>query len=163
MDWLLEFSAIFTWSYQFDKEMFEDITSSIYNTPKNQTFLKTFTHGTDTITMWQIQTANIHIEGLQPIDIKSLRTIFKNEGCIDSENLFTDKEKAIALDDVQTRLSKQNHTDKKASADILICVEKNKYLLTDAKFRVKNINNISPSELREKLNGSKNIVQGDKI
>ncbi len=32
--------------------MFEDITSSMYDTPKNQTFLKTWAYGTDTITMY---------------------------------------------------------------------------------------------------------------
>ena len=57
--------------------------------------------------------AIIRIDGLQSIDIKGLHTILKNEGCIDSENLFTDNEKAIALDDIQTRLSKRNHSDKK--------------------------------------------------
>lgn len=107
--------------------------------------------------------AIIRIDGLLPIDIKGLRTIFKNEGCIDSENLFTDKEKAIALDDVQTRLSKRNHSDKKASADILIYIVKNKYLLADAKFRQKNVKNLSPTELRQKLDCSKNLVKTDEM
>ncbi len=107
--------------------------------------------------------ANICIDGLQDIDIKGLRTIFKNEGCIESENLFSDKEKAIALDDVQTRLSKRNHSDKKASADILIHVVKNKYFLADAKFRQKNIKNLSTTELRQKIDCSKNLVQSDEI
>ena len=52
---LAEDSEIFTdytWSYQFNNDMFEDITSSIYDTPKNQTFLKTWAYGTDTITMY---------------------------------------------------------------------------------------------------------------
>ena len=52
---LAEDSEIFTdytWSYQFNNDMFEDITSSMYNTPKNQTFLKTWAYGTDTITMY---------------------------------------------------------------------------------------------------------------
>ena len=104
---------------------------------------------------------NIRIEGMQDTDIKGLHTIFKNEGCIDSENLFTDNEKAIALDDVQTRLSKRNHTDKKASADILICIVKNKYLLADAKFRQENVKNFKLQDLNPKLNCSKNIVLSD--
>ena len=52
---LAEDSEIFTdytWSYQFNNDMFEDITSSMYDTPKNQTFLKTWAYGTDTITMY---------------------------------------------------------------------------------------------------------------
>ncbi len=52
---LAEDSEIFTdytWSYQFNNDMFEDITSSMYNTPKNQTFLLSLTSGSDTITMY---------------------------------------------------------------------------------------------------------------
>ncbi|MBQ3657725.1 MAG: hypothetical protein II956_12910 [Bacteroidales bacterium] len=107
--------------------------------------------------------AIIRIDGLQSIDIKGLHTILKNEGCIDSENLFTDNEKAIALDDIQTRLSKRNHSDKKASADILICIVKNKYILADAKFRQKNVKNLSSNDLRQKLDCSKSLVKTDEM
>ena len=46
-------------------------------------------------------------------------TLLKKEGSIDSENKFSDEQKAIALDDVQTRIAQQNKTDKQASADVL--------------------------------------------
>ncbi len=104
---------------------------------------------------------NIRINGLLPADIKGLRTIFKNEGCIDSENKFTDNDKAIALDDVQTHLSQKNHAQKKSSADILICVVKNKYLLADAKFRQEKVENLDNKELNNKLNDSKSLIQSD--
>lgn len=103
----------------------------------------------------------IRINGLLPADIKGLRTILKNEGCIDSENKFTDKEKAIALDDVQEHLSQKNSNNKKSSADILICVVKNKYLLADAKFNQKNVENLDDKELKKKLNDSKSLIQSD--
>ena len=104
---------------------------------------------------------NIRINGLLPADIKGLRTILKNEGCVDSENKFTDKEKAIALDDVQKHLSQKNSNNKKSSADILICVVKNKYLLADAKFNQKNVENLDDKELKKKLNDSKSLIQSD--
>ena len=46
-------------------------------------------------------------------------TLLKKEGSIDSENKFSDGQKAIALDEVQTRIAQQNKTDKQASADML--------------------------------------------
>ena len=108
---------------------------------------------------------SIRIRGMQPTDISGLHSILKNEGCVDSENKFTDAEKAIALDNIQTRLAHQNRTDKQPSADILLCVSKNCYLLADAKFRQENVKNknLSPSELRKKLEGSKSIVLSDDI
>lgn len=107
----------------------------------------------------------IRIRGFQPSDIRGLHTVLKVEGCVESENKFTDAEKAIVLDDIQTRLAHQNHSDKQPSADILLCVDKNKYLLADAKFRQENVKNknLSPSELRKKLEGSKSIVISDDI
>ena len=107
----------------------------------------------------------ICIRGFQPSDIRGIHSVLKVEGCVDRENKFTDAEKAIVLDDIQTRLAHQNHTDKQPSADILLCVDKNKYLLADAKFRQENVKNknLSPSELRKKLEGSKSIVLSDDI
>ena len=40
-----------------------------------------------------ISPAAIHIKGMQPTDIRGLHSLLKQEGCIDSENLFSDKEK----------------------------------------------------------------------
>ena len=106
-----------------------------------------------------ISPATIHIKGMQPADIRGLHSLLKQEGCIDSENLFSDREKAIALDGIQNRLAQRNRTDKQASADMLICVARDKYILADAKFRQENVKNISPSELESKLVCSKSIVE----
>lgn len=107
---------------------------------------------------------SIRIRGMQQAtDIRGLHTLFKNEGCIESENKFSDEEKAIALDNIQTRLAQKDHTNKQASADMLLCIANNKYLLADAKFRQENVKNISPTELRLKLEGSKSIVLSDDI
>lgn len=101
----------------------------------------------------------IHIKGMTPADICGLHTLLKQEGCIDSENLFSDSVKAIALDGIQERLAKRNHTDKQASADMLICIANRRYVLADAKFRQENVKNISTSELESKLLCSKSIVE----
>ena len=61
----------------------------------------------------------IHVKGMTPTNICGLHALLKQEGCVDSENLFSDREKAIALDGIQERLAKRNHTDKQASADML--------------------------------------------
>ena len=111
-----------------------------------------------------VSPTSIRIRDLQQAtDIRGLHTLFKNEGCIESENKFSDEEKAIALDDIQTRLAKKNHTNKQASADMLLCIANNKYLLADAKFRQENVKNISPTELRQKYDGSISIVLSDDI
>ena len=106
-----------------------------------------------------ISPAAIHIKGLQPTDIRGLHALLKQEGCIDSENQFSDREKAIALDGIQNRLAQRNHTNKQASADMLICVTKDKYVLADAKFQQENVKNISPSEIKSKLVCSRSIVE----
>ena len=101
----------------------------------------------------------IHVKGMTPTNICGLHALLKQEGCVDSENLFSDREKAIALDGIQERLAKRNHTDKQASADMLICISNGRYVLADAKFRQENVKIISPSELESKLVCSKSIVE----
>ena len=68
----------------------------------------------------------IRIKSLLSSDIQGMHTLLKKEGCINSENKFSDEQKAIALDDVQTRIAQQNKTDKQASADVLLCMLKSK-------------------------------------
>lgn len=46
---------------------------------------------------------DIRIKSLLLSDIQGMHTLLKKEGCIDSENKFSDGQKAIALDDVQPR------------------------------------------------------------
>ena len=107
-----------------------------------------------------VSPTSIRIRGMQQAtDIRGIHTLFKNEGCIESENKFSDEDKAIALDDIQTRLAQKNHTNKQSSADMLLCITNNKYLLADAKFRQENVKNISPTELRQKYDGSISIVR----
>ena len=81
----------------------------------------------------------IHVKGMASTDICGLHALLKQEGCIDSENLFSDREKAIALDGIQERLAQRSHTDKQASADMLICIANGRYVLADAKFRQENV------------------------
>ena len=66
-----------------------------------------------------INPKGIRIKSLLLSDIQGMHTLLKKEGCIDSENKFSDEQKAIALDEVQTRIAQQNKTDKQASADVL--------------------------------------------
>ena len=103
----------------------------------------------------------IRIKSLLLSDIQGMHTLLKKEGCINSENKFTDEQKAIALDEVQTRIAQQNKTDKQASADVLLCVSGNKYLLADAKFKITSVKNISSTELKSKLSSSKGLVLSD--
>ena len=108
-----------------------------------------------------ISPSAIQLKGMMAADIRGLYSLFKKEGCIESENKFTDEEKAISLDDIQTRLAQKNKTDKQASADMFLCIDKNKYLLIDAKFKSKSIKNIDPKELSKKLTGSMSLVSSD--
>ena len=55
-------------------------------------------------------------------DLVGLHHLMKQEGCPNSENLFSDTDKAIELDDVQRRISQKHHADKKSSADMLLHV-----------------------------------------
>ena len=45
----------------------------------------------------------IRIKGQLPSDIRGMHSLLKQEGCIDSENKFTDEDRCISLDDIQTR------------------------------------------------------------
>ena len=103
----------------------------------------------------------IRIKGQLPSDIRGMHSLLKQEGCIDSENKFTDEDRCISLDDIQTRLAQKNQARKLASADMLLCVNKNRYLLADAKFNSENVKNLSPTELSQKLTESKALILSD--
>ena len=62
---------------------------------------------------------DIRIKSLLLSDIQGMHTLLKKEGCLDSENKFTDEQKAIALDEVQTRIAQQNKTDKQDSVPLI--------------------------------------------
>ena len=66
-------------------------------------------------------------------DLVGLHHLMKQEGCPNSENLFSDTDKAIELDDVQRRISQKHHADKKSSADMLLHVNDKRLLLADSK------------------------------
>lgn len=103
----------------------------------------------------------VRIKGLQTGNIIGLHTLLKREGCADSENLFSDEQKAVALDDVQIHLAKANKTDIKASTDILLCIYKNKIFLAEAKFRVENVKNVSKREIEDKIADSRDLIEDD--
>lgn len=103
----------------------------------------------------------VRIECWTPKHLVGLNKLLRQEGCPNSENVFTDKDMAIELDDVQRMISQKHHTDKKASADILLHVNGNKLLLADAKFRVTNIKNLDAKELSKKITESKALVKTD--
>lgn len=93
-----------------------------------------------------------------------LRHLLQQEGCPTSENMFSERDKAIELDDVQKRISQKYHCDKKSSADILLHIlvgQRGRLLLADAKFRVSNINNLDAKEIDKKIKESKAMVQSD--
>lgn len=103
----------------------------------------------------------VRIECWTPKQLVGLNKLLKQEGCPNSEIAFSDKDRAIELDDVQRMISQKHHTDKKASADILLHVNGNKLLLADAKFRVTNIKNLDAKELSKKITESKALVTSD--
>lgn len=103
----------------------------------------------------------VRIECWTSKQLVGLNSLLKQEGCPLSENLFSDSDKAIELDDVQRKISQKYHMDKKASADILIHVNGNKLLLADAKYRVGNIKNLDSKELTKKITESKALVNSD--
>ena len=90
-------------------------------------------------------------------DLVGLHHLMKQEGCPNSENLFSDTDKAIELDDVQRRISQKHHADKKSSADMLLHVNDKRLLLADAKFRLSNTRNLDSKEIAKKVCESKAI------
>lgn len=98
------------------------------------------------------------VKGLALSDITSIRSLFRKEGCPDSENLFDNQDKCIALDDIQTRLASAHKTNKKASADLLVVADGKKMILADAKFKVSKTNNLTLKEAESKVRGSKSII-----
>lgn len=91
-------------------------------------------------------------------DLVGLHHLMKQEGCPNSENLFSDTDKAIELDDVQRRISQKYHADKKSSADMLLHVNDKRLLLADAKFRLSNTRNLDSKEIAKKVSESKAMV-----
>lgn len=103
----------------------------------------------------------ISIECWSIKDLVGLRTLLQKENCPKSENLFTDDDKAVELDEVQRRISQKRHASKMSSADILLHVNRNKLLLCDAKYNLKKLENLDRKEIAKKINDSKAIIVSD--
>lgn len=103
----------------------------------------------------------IRVKHCQLSDIMGMYDLFSQEGCNKSENKFSNEQKGIYLDGIQTRIAQNNKTSKKASADFLICVNDNKVLLADAKFRVQNIENVEKRSLNAKIDQSRALIESD--
>lgn len=103
----------------------------------------------------------ISIECWSIKDLVGLRTLLQKENCPKSENLFTDEDKAVELDELQRRISQKHHASKMSSADILLHVNSNKLLLCDAKYNLKDLKNLDRKEIAKKINDSKAIIKSD--
>ena len=103
----------------------------------------------------------ISIECWSTKDLVGLCTLLQKENCPKSENLFTDEDKAVELDEVQRRISQKRHASKMSSADILVHVNRNKLLLCDAKYNLKKLENLDRKEIAKKINDSKAIIVSD--
>lgn len=101
---------------------------------------------------------DIYIKHIQKTDIIPIYDVLNREGCPKTENRFSTEDFCIDLDAIQRRAAQRNKTSPHASADFLICVEKNKVLFADAKFRCKNVKNIDKKELLDKRKESKAMI-----
>lgn len=108
-----------------------------------------------------ISPEGIRIKGVRAADIVGIHSLLKQEGCKDSENLFTDEEKAVALDTVQIHRASANGTNAESSMDMLLCIYRNKILIAEAKFRVDNVRNLSKSDIDSKIFGSRDLVEDE--
>lgn len=106
-----------------------------------------------------VSPSHLRIKGLEPQDVRSVHDILQAEGCPKRENCFAAGEMGICLDDIQTRNARRNHTDKRASADILVLDSQNRVILTDLKYRCRNIRNLSVQEIKYKSQESKALLQ----
>ena len=91
-------------------------------------------------------------------DIRGIRTLFQDEECPNSENKFTDIDKGIYLDSIQTRISQRKGVKEKSSMDFALCIINHKVILVDAKFKVKSVDNIGKKDIDEKIKDSRDIL-----
>ena len=62
------------------------------------------------------------------------------------------------MDGIQERIARLYKTDKQASADFLFCVNDNKIIMAEAKFRAKKVENLELSSLKLKFEGSRALI-----
>lgn len=103
----------------------------------------------------------IYIKGVRLEDIVGIHSFLRKEGCKESENLFTDEEKAVSLDTIQIHRASISGASVESSMDMLLCVYRNKIFLAEAKFRVENVRNLSKHEIDDKIKGTKDIVEDE--
>jgi len=103
----------------------------------------------------------ISIECWSTKDLVGMHSLLQKENCPKSENLFTDEDKAVELDEVQRRISQKRHASKMSSTDILLHVNHDKLLLCDAKFNLKKLENLDRKEIAKKISDSKAIIESD--
>lgn len=100
----------------------------------------------------------VYVKHRQDTDVRPISVVLQDEGCPRVENRFTAEDLCIALDAIQQRTAQRNHTSPRASADLLLCVEKRKILFADAKFRCKSVKNIDRKEVSDKRKESKAMI-----
>lgn len=105
--------------------------------------------------------SGIQIECWAKSDLVGMHSLLDKEGCPRSENIFSDEDKVIEMDEIQRRISIRHHTNKLSSADMMLHVNDRKLLLCDAKFRLDNLKNLSKKEIDKKIRESKGIVTTD--
>lgn len=103
----------------------------------------------------------ISIECWSANDLVGLHSLLQREGCPKAENLFSDDDKAVDLDEVQRRISQKRHASKLSSADVLLHVNHKMLLLCDAKYNLKKIVNLDRKEIAKKISDSKAIIKSD--
>jgi hypothetical protein len=85
--------------------------------------------------------------------IQQIAEILHNEHCTDAHS-FTDQI-ALNLDAVESRLTKGYNQEK--TVDFVVCLEKNRLLLVEAKFDVKTVKNIADA-IADKIRHSKDLL-----
>ena len=100
----------------------------------------------------------IRVKHCLPSDIIGMYDLFSQEGCNKSENKFSNEQEGVYLDGIQERIARLYKTDKQASADFLICVNDNKIIMAEAKFRAKKVENLELSSLKLKFEGSRALI-----
>ena len=113
-----------------------------------------------TTTKYQIASPdNAPIRGLIKSDIVGLHTLLQQEGCIRTENCFTDDDKAISLDEIQRRFASNSKLqDTMSSMDILLCIIGKKLVLAEAKYRVEKVEHVTLKDIQKKISGTRDIL-----
>lgn len=108
-----------------------------------------------------ISPRDVRIRHIQQSDIVDIHKLLAQEGCPESENVFSDEQEGVCLDKIQERIAHRNKTDKQASADFLLCLKGNLILLGDAKFNAKKVDNLEDKSIKAKVQGSRALIESE--